>query len=126
MISPKSIQDVKIDGNGTLTAAEALAALRLADEAAKAAKRDALRLCETQEERCKVLSDCIDCSLAYTSALQKSLKLTGPLFEQTAKELREAANEVTKKSKQLTRAADAVKLLTQAVKLAKSLSGAFA
>jgi hypothetical protein len=122
----KNIQDVKVDGNGILTAAEALAALRLADEAARAAKRDALRLCETTEDRCNVLSACIDCSLAYTSALQKSLKLTSPLFEQTAKELRDAANEVTKKSKQLTRAADAVKLLTNAVKLAKTLTGAFA
>jgi len=109
-----------------LALAEALAALRAADEAARTAKRDALKLCHTKEERSKVLSDCIECSLAYTSALQKSLKQTDPLFMQTAKELRAAADEVAKKSKQLQRTADAIELLSKAVKLAKTLTSAFA
>jgi hypothetical protein len=119
-------REIHIDGNGALTLAEALAALRAADEAARAVRRDALKVCLTNAERCKVLSDCIDCSLAYTSALRKSLKQTGPLFEQLAKDLKAAAVEVMKKSKHLERAADAVKLLADTVRLAKSLSTAFA
>ncbi|WP_417913403.1 hypothetical protein [Candidatus Electronema sp. TJ] len=117
---------ILIDGNGTLTLAEALAALRAADEAARAARRDALKLCQTNEERCKVLAQCIDCSLAYTNALRKSLKSTGPLFERQAKELKAAAGEVVRKSKQLEQTADAVKLLADTVRLASSLSKAFA
>lgn len=116
---------ILIDGNGTLTRAEALAALRAADEAARAARGDALKLCLINEDRCKVLADCIACSLAYTSALHKSLKSTGPLFERQAKDLKVAASEVARKSKQLKRAADAVKLLAETVKLASSLSKAF-
>lgn len=116
---------ILIDGDGTLTRAEALAALRAADEAARAARRDALKLCLTNAERCKVLSDCIACSLAYTSALRKSLKSTGPFFERQAKELKAAADEVARKSKQLEQAADAVRLLAETVRLASCLSKAF-
>ncbi len=112
--------------DGRLTQAEALAALRAADEAARAAKRDALRRCQNQEQVCKVLSDCIACSLAYTGALRKSLQQTGPQFEEQAQQLRAAAQEVTGKSKQLRTAAEAVELLADTVRLARSLTLAFA
>ncbi|MGR0481707.1 MAG: hypothetical protein ACTFAL_09970 [Candidatus Electronema sp. V4] len=117
-------EDIRPDGR--LTQAEALAVLRVADEAARAAKRDALRRCQNQEQVCKVLSDCIACSLAYTGALRKSLKQTGPQFEENARQLRAAAQEVAGKSKQLKTAAEAVNLLADAVRLARSLTLAFA
>ncbi len=112
--------------DGRLTQAEALAALRVADEAARAAKRDALRRCQNQEQVCKVLSDSIECSLAYTAALRKSLKQTGPQFEENARQLRAAAQEVAGKSKRLKTAAEAVNLLADSVRLARSLTLAFA
>ncbi len=112
--------------DGRLTQAEALAALRVADEAARAAKRDALRRCQNQEQVCKVLADCIECSLAYTAALRKSLKQTGPQFEENARQLRAAAQEVAGKSKRLKTAAEAVNLLADSVRLARSLTLAFA
>ena len=120
----KTGEELRLDGK--LTQAEALAALRAADETARAAKRDALRRCQTQEQISKVLSDCIECSLAYTAALRKSLKQTGPQFEENARQLRAAAQEVADKSKQLKTATEAVELLTDAVRLARSLTLAFA
>jgi len=112
--------------DGRLTQAEALAALRAADEAARAAKRDALRRCQNQEQVCKVLAGCIDCSLAYTGALRKTLQQTGPQFEENARQLRAAAQDVAAKSKRLKTAAEAVDLLADAVRLARSLTLAFA
>mgnify|MGYP000877987536 CR=1 FL=1 len=112
--------------DGKLERAEALAALNAAALAATAALPDALIKCETQKQMQKVIADRDICQLAYTNCMDKSLKRTGPLFEQVAKDLEKAAEEITQRSKSLQDAIEATKLLVDAVRLAGSLALAFA
>jgi len=119
-----TMQTIVMDGN--LERAEALAALSAAALAATAALPDALIKCETQAQMQKVIADRDTCQLAYTNCLAKSLKHTGPLFEQMAKDLEKAAEEITQKSKSLQNAIEAINLLSDAVRLASSLALAFA
>src|SRR5688500_8111222 len=108
--------------SGPLEKAEALVALSAASLAATAALPDALIKCETQARMQKVIADRDTCVLAYTNCLDRSLKHTGPLFEQMAKELGKAAEEITRKSKSLQDAIEAINLLSDAVRLATSLA----
>ncbi len=119
-----TIQAITMDGE--LKKVEALAALSAASLAATAALPDALTKCETQAQMQKVMADRDICLLAYTNCLVHSLKHTGPLFEQMAKDLEKAANEITQKSKSLQNAIEAINLLSDAVRLASSLALAFA
>jgi hypothetical protein len=112
--------------NGQLEKAEALAALSAAARAATAALPAALIKCETQEQMQKVIADRDTCVLAFTNCLERSLKHTGPLFEQMAKDLEKAAEEITRKSKSLQDAIQAINLLADAVRLATTLALAFA
>ncbi len=73
----------------------------------------------------RVIADRDTCQLAYTNALALSLKHSGPLFEQMAKDLEKAAKEITKKSKNLKNATEAINLFADAVSLAASLALAF-
>ena len=118
-----AMQTIVMDGN--LEKAEALAALSAASLAATAALPNALIKCETQKQMQKVITDRDTCQLAYTNCLERSLKYTGPLFEQMAKDLADAAGEITRKSKKLQNAIEAVNLLSDAVRLASTLALAF-
>jgi uncharacterized protein HemX len=118
-----SLNTIVMDGN--LETAEALAALSAAALAATAALPAALGRCETQRQMEKVIADRDICQLAYSNSLQKSLRHTGPLFEQIAKELNSASEEIDRKSKELAGAAEAVDLLAAAARLAGSLALAF-
>jgi hypothetical protein len=118
------MQNIVMDGN--LERAEALSALNAASLSATAALPHALIKCETQAQMQKVIADRDICQLAYTNCLARSLKHTGPLFEQMAKDLENAAGEITRKSKSLQDAIEAINLLSDAVRLAGSLSLAFA
>ena len=118
------MKTIVMDGN--LERAEALEALSAASLAASEALPDALIKCDTREQMQKVISDRDTCQLAYTNCLAQSLKRTGPLFEQMAKDLEKAAQEITRKSKNLENATEAINLLADAVSLAASLALAFA
>jgi hypothetical protein len=119
-----TMQTIMMDGN--LERAEALAALSAASRAATAALPAALIKCETQAQMQKVIADRDTCLLAYTNCLARSLKHTGPLFEQMAKDLEKAAEEISRKSECLQNANEAINLLSDAVRLASSLALAFA
>lgn len=118
-----TMQTIVMDGN--LKMAEALAAFNASALAATAALPAALSKCETESQMQKIITDRDIVQLAYINALNKSLKHTGPLFEQIAKDLECAAKEIEKKSKKLTSAADALSLLAEAARLACSLALAF-
>jgi hypothetical protein len=119
-----TIQTIVMDGN--LQRAEALAALSAASLAATAALPDALFKCKTKAQMQKVIAHRDTCQLAYTNCLARSLKHTGPLFEQIAQDLEKAAGEIAQKSKSLQNAIEATNLLSDAVRLASSLALAFA
>ncbi len=119
-----TIQAITMDGK--LKKAEALAALSAASQAATAALPEAFTKCESQAQMQKVMADRDICLLAYTNCLVQSLKHTGPLFEQMAKDLEKAAKEITRKSKSLQNDIEAINLLSDAVRLASSLALAFA
>jgi predicted transglutaminase-like cysteine proteinase len=119
-----TMQTIVMDGN--LEKAEALAALSAASRAATAALPDALIKCKTQAQMQKVIADRDTCQLAFTNCQERSLRHTGPLFEQMAKELENAAKDITRKSKHLQDATEAINLLSDAVRLATSLALAFA
>lgn len=112
--------------DGKLEKTEAISALAAAAKAATEALPDALRVCTTREEMQKVIADRDICQLAYTNCLVRSLTHTGPFFEQTAKDLEKAANEVTKNTQNLKDAVGAIGLLSDVVRLATSLTLAFA
>jgi len=118
-----TMQTILMDGN--LQMAEALAAFNASALAATAALPSALSKCETQKQMEKIIADRDILQLAYINALHKTLKHTGPLFEQIASDLQCAAKEIEKKSKNLTSAADAASLLAEAARLASSLALAF-
>ncbi|MCF8217303.1 MAG: hypothetical protein K9I59_10840 [Chlorobium sp.] len=118
-----TMQTILMDGN--LQMAEALEAFNASALAATAALPAALARCETESQMQKIIADRDIVQLAYFNALHKTLKHTGPLFEQIAKELACAAKEIEKKSKKLTSAADALSLLAEAARLASSLALAF-
>ncbi|ACF47290.1 MAG: hypothetical protein OQK66_01190 [Prosthecochloris sp.] len=118
-----TMQTIVMDGN--LQMAEALAAFNASTLAATAALPKALDKCETEQQMQKIIADRDIVQLAYINALHKSLKHTGPLFEQIAKDLACAAKEIEKKSKKLTSAADALSLLADAARLASALALAF-
>lgn len=112
--------------DGKLERAEAILALAAAARAATEALPDALRVCKTREEMQKVIAGRDICQLAYTNCLVRSLTHTGPLFEQAANDLEKAASEVAKKTKNLKDGAEAISLLNDVVRLATSLTLAFA
>lgn len=88
------MQTIVMDGN--LQMAEALAAFNASTLAATAALPKALDKCETEQQMQKIIADRDIVQLAYINALHKSLKHTGPLFEQIAKDLACAAKEIEK------------------------------
>jgi hypothetical protein len=112
--------------DGTLTKAEALAALRIAAERATEALHPALALCKNDEERRKVIADRDVVMVAYLSALQKTLVHTGPLFEQMAADLASEAEQVRVRTERLQSASEATGLFAEIVRLAGSLALAFA
>lgn len=120
----KTIQSIVMDGQ--LEKAEALAALSAASVAATTALPDLLIKCETQEQMQKVIADRDTCLLAYSNCFVRTLQHNGPLFEQIAKDLDKSAAQIHKKSKELKDAAEAVNLLSEAVRLATTLALAFA
>jgi len=120
----KNIQTVFMDGS--LTQAEALAALSAAAQSATEALPYALLKCAKREEMQQVIAARDTCQLAFTNALARSLQHTGPLFEQTAAELTTAAQRVSRNLRTLKDAAEAVELLSECVRLAARLALAFA
>jgi hypothetical protein len=112
--------------NGNLDKAKALSALSTASNAATAALPSALIKCDKPEQMQKIMADRDLCQLAYTNSLVLSLKHTGPLFSKIADDLEATSEEVLKQATQLQNAVEAVKLLTDLVKLATSLALAFA
>lgn len=118
-----TIQTIVMDGN--LQQAEAISTLSAAAIAATAALPSALLKCENQSQIQKVIADRDTCQLAYTNCLAKTIKHTGPLFEQIAKELDDTAREVQRKAQTLKDASEAVNLLSDLVRLASSLALAF-
>ena len=118
-----TMQAVVMDGN--LKKAEALAAFSAASLAATAALPDALFKCETEAQRQKVMADRDVLQLAYTNCLVRSLIHTGPLFDQMAKDLDEAAKKIASKSKELQNADEAINVLSDVARLASSLALAF-
>jgi len=126
MTAKKNLTMKTIVMDGSLDRAEALAALSAASLATTEALPDALLKCDTRMQMQKVIADRDTCQLAYTNALAQSLKHSGPLFEQIAKDLEKAAKEITKKSKNLENATEAINLFADAVRLAASLALAFA
>ncbi len=120
----KNIQTIFMDGS--LTQAEALAALSAAALSATEALPYALLKCEKREEMQRVIADRDTCQLAFTHALVRSLQHTGPLFEQTAGELTAAAKKVSRDARALKNGAEAIELLSDCVRLAARLALAFA
>lgn len=112
--------------DGKLSQAEALAALSAAALAATNALPAALAQCQTAEQMQQVIADRDACQLAYTNVLERSLRHTGPLFEQVAAELHAASGAVNREARQLTSAAEAAGLLSELVRLAAKLALAFA
>jgi hypothetical protein len=112
--------------DGELTEAEALAALAAAARAATEALPDALAACETGPQRHKVQGDRDTIVLAYLNSLRRSLVNTSTLFEATAVDLEKAAAAVAQDARKLKDATQAINLLTDLVRLAASLSLAFA
>jgi len=123
--SRRAARLTSIVGDGKLEQVEALEALRLAAEAATDALPDALMKCETDEQRRQVVRQRDLVLLAFLQSLNKSLKLTGAAFEQTAQNLEAAAGEVQKKAKGLKDATEAIHLFADLVRLAGSLALAF-
>jgi len=112
--------------DGRLDEAEALAVLSNAARAATHAMPRALLLCTTQEQMQKVISDRDTAVLAYTNSLAKSLLHTGPLFEQTAKQLADATASVLKEADKLKSDIEAIRLFAELARLASKLALAFA
>jgi len=123
-MAQKKIQTIIMDG--TLTQAEALTALSEAALTATNALPDALQKCKNREEMQQIIADRDTCRLAYTNALGRSLQHTGPLFEQTANDLGEAAKKVNKEVNKLKSATDAINLLADLARLSAKLALAFA
>ncbi len=112
--------------NGSLKQDAALAALGAAARAATSALPAALLLCETRSQMRRVTEDRDLCQLAYTDALARTLKRTGPLFEQAAQELEKTAGEIEKRASAVKAAADAASLLADLARLSSKLALAFA
>ena len=119
-----SFQTIVMDGE--LTKSEALKALSDAALAATGALPHALLKCKTREEMQKVMADRDTIMLAYTGAMVRSLMHTGPMFEQVAKNLVDAAKDVANNSQSLKDAIDAINLMSEAVRLSCTLALAFA
>lgn len=121
----KNTDPTPLDG-GNLTQEQALAALSAAAAAATNTLPDALLKSEDHETRQRALGERDACQLAYTSALARSLRHTGPLFEQAASELDKAARTIREKAKNCETAAEAVGLLADLARLSSKLALAFA
>ena len=112
--------------DSTLTKERALEALSAAALTATNALPSALLSCDTREKMRQLIDDRDTCQLAYTSALARSLRHTGPLFERAAADLEKAAKKVAKQAKSLKSSAEAVGLLADLVRLSSKLALAFA
>lgn len=112
--------------DGSLKPEEALAALGAAARAATSALPAALLRCETRSQRRQVTEDRDLCQLAYTDALTRSLKRTGPLFEEAAQALERTAGEVEQRATAVKAAAEAASLLADLARLSCKLALAFA
>ena len=127
MKSKKSVlqKPVSIVHDGKLTQEEALKALRIAAQSATEALPAALEKCTTDDERHKVMADRDTVVLAYLNSLQKTLVQTGALFENTAINLANEADNVRQKAAALTDVTDAINLFAELIRLAASLALAF-
>jgi len=112
--------------DGRLEEAEALKVLSEAARAATHTLPAALAKCTTQEQMQKVIADRDAVMLAYTNSLVRSLRNTGPLFEQTAQDLDGATATVLAEAKNLKTDIQAIGLLADLVRLASALALAFA
>lgn len=114
-----TMQTIVMDGK--LKKAEAIKALNAASQAATGV----LLKCKPKQKQ-KVLADRDVCLIACLNCLDRSLKHTGPLFERMAKDLNDVAKKIVRKSQNRQNVNKAVNLLSDAVRLAGSLSLAFA
>ena len=112
--------------DGQLTQEEALRALRIAAQAATEALPKALAKCDTDGKRQKVKADRDTVVQAYLSSLGKTLVNTSSLFEKTADDLGKEAGNVRQKAGTLQNADEAIGLFADLVRLAASLTLAFA
>lgn len=124
-MDPNNTPPTALD-DGQLTREQALSALSAAAAAAASALSDALLKCESRDDMRRVSDDRDTCQLAYSSALVRSLKHTGPLFEKAAVDLEAAAAGVAQKAKSMETAAEAVGLFADLVRLSSKLALAFA
>jgi hypothetical protein len=121
----KRTRALSIVHDGSLTRAEALAALQAAASAATEALPEALAKCKTDAAKQQVQNDRDTVALAYLNSLDRSLTNTSSQFEAIASQLTTEAGSVKQRAQSLQNETQAINLMTDLVRLAASLALAF-